>query len=159
MPRTARIIAALAASACATAYQPHGLSGGYSETQLGENVFRVAFEGNGFTSAVRAADLALLRSADVTLERGYSYFVLASDASVSSATGSSFQGSGFTSSLPSTMNTVVCFKERPAGTALVYEAKTVRAALRAKYDLDGIERRQSAPGRTKPVDPYAVEDH
>jgi hypothetical protein len=158
MSRVACIVIALAEVACATAYQPHGLSGGYSETQLGENVFRVAFEGNGYTSVVRAADLALLRSADVALEHGYGYFIMASDSSVATASGGSVKGSGVVTSQPSTINTVVCFKERPAGAALVYEAKTVRAALRARYDLDEVDRQRSAPARTRPIDPFAPDD-
>jgi hypothetical protein len=144
--------------ACATAYQPHGFTGGYSETQVGENVFRIAFEGNQYTTAVRAADLALLRSADVTLERGYGYFVIASDSSLAITSGRSVKGSGVVTSEPSTINTILCFKERPAGTAVVYEAKTVRAALRAKYELDEIERDQTAAPRTRTIDPYASQD-
>ena len=57
-------------SACATTYQPQGLSGGFSETQLDTNVFKVSFRGNGYTHAERAEDLALLRSAELTLKNG-----------------------------------------------------------------------------------------
>ena len=54
----------LALTGCMTAYQPDGLTGGYSEVQLSENVWRVSFKGNGYTSRERAVDMALLRSAD-----------------------------------------------------------------------------------------------
>lgn len=62
-------------AACATGYQPKGFSGGYSETQLSENVFQVRFSGNGVTSKEQAHDFALLRAAELTLNHGYEYFV------------------------------------------------------------------------------------
>jgi hypothetical protein len=63
-------------SGCATPYQRQTAMGGYSETQLSENVFTVIFKGNGYTSRERASDFALLRSAEVALENGYKYFII-----------------------------------------------------------------------------------
>ena len=56
---------ALVLSACATTYQSESFSGGFSETQLDKNVFRVSFQGNGYTRAERAEEMALLRSAEL----------------------------------------------------------------------------------------------
>jgi hypothetical protein len=64
----------LSIQACATGYKSDGFVGGYSETQLDENVFKVAFRGNGYTRQDRAADFTLLRSAELALKSGYSYF-------------------------------------------------------------------------------------
>ncbi|MCW8471486.1 hypothetical protein OQJ19_12635 [Fluoribacter gormanii] len=64
----------LALVGCATGYHPSGLSGGFSELQLAENVYVVKFNGNGFTSMYRATQFALRRSAELTKERGYRYF-------------------------------------------------------------------------------------
>lgn len=61
---------------CATAYQKESATGGYSSTQLDTNVFQVTFKGNGSTSRERASDFALLRSAELTLEHGFEYFVI-----------------------------------------------------------------------------------
>jgi hypothetical protein len=69
-------IAAIFLSACATTYQPEGFSGGFSETQLDKNVFRVSFKGNGYTSRDRAEDFTLLRSAELTLKNGFTHFVI-----------------------------------------------------------------------------------
>lgn len=63
-------------SDCATTYQLKGFTGGYSETQLGENIFQVSFRGNGYTSRGRASEFSLLRSAEVALENGFRYFVI-----------------------------------------------------------------------------------
>jgi len=69
-------IAAMALVGCATAYQPQGATGGFSEAQLDEDVFQVTFKGNGYTDRDRANDFALLRSAEIALEKGYKYFVI-----------------------------------------------------------------------------------
>jgi hypothetical protein len=61
---------------CSTAYQPVGLTGGFSSTRLDENVFQVSFRGNGYTRQERASDYALLRSAEVALEHGFPYFAI-----------------------------------------------------------------------------------
>ena len=66
----------LVLSACATAYQPQGLSGGFSETQLSENTFKVNFKGNGYTSNDRAFDFSLLRAAELMSEKNYKYFII-----------------------------------------------------------------------------------
>lgn len=61
---------------CASPYKPHGLGGGYSETQLNDNVFRVSFRGNGYTSQERASDYSLLRAAELAKKNGFSYFIV-----------------------------------------------------------------------------------
>jgi len=62
--------------ACATPYQRLSLRGGYSDTILAKDVFRVAFRGNAYTSRERAQDLALLRAAELTLEHGFTWFAV-----------------------------------------------------------------------------------
>lgn len=61
---------------CATTYQSESFSGGFSSTQLDENVFQVTFKGNAFISPEKANDYALLRSAEIALEKGYKFFVI-----------------------------------------------------------------------------------
>ena len=64
---------------CATDYQKDGFSGGFSETQMSENVWRVHFKANGFSSMERATDFCLLRSAELTLENRYKYFAIVNE--------------------------------------------------------------------------------
>jgi hypothetical protein len=66
----------LLAGACATEYQKSGATGGFKETQLAPDVFRVSFTGNAFTSAERVQDFALLRAAEITLENHARYFAV-----------------------------------------------------------------------------------
>ncbi|MDR1434746.1 hypothetical protein [Candidatus Endomicrobiellum devescovinae] len=68
------IVSFLSFQGCATIYQPEGITGGFSETQLDENKFRVKFSGNGYTSNERARNFCWLRCAELTQENGYNYF-------------------------------------------------------------------------------------
>jgi len=67
-------------TACATGYHSGGFTSGFSDTQLARDVFRISFQGNGYTSVDRTQDLALLRAADVTLSHGYHYFGVMNEA-------------------------------------------------------------------------------
>ncbi|HZF20493.1 MAG TPA: hypothetical protein VE008_12405 [Burkholderiales bacterium] len=149
-------------AACATSYQHSGFGGGYSETQLGENIFQVSFRGNGYTQGERASDFALLRSAEVTTQNGFRYFTVvesAKDSSLStyttptqsyttgsvygygntaygSATTTTYGGQTYIIRKPSTTNTIVCFKDKPETAGLVFDAEFVKKSLRQKYGLD-----------------------
>ena len=149
-------------SGCATAYQSKSFTGGYSETQLGDNIFQVSFRGNGYTSRERAADFTLLRSAEVTVENGFRYFVIVESEkgskvgayttpTTSNTTGSAY-GSGnyaygnattttyggqtYFISKPRATNTILCFKEKPEINGLVFDAEFVAKSIRKKYDLN-----------------------
>jgi hypothetical protein len=143
-------------SACATAYQREGATGGYTETQLDTNVFQVTFRGNGYTARQRAADFALLRSAEITLENGYNYFVIidASQYSKQSSyttptttygsataygntaygTAITYGGQTYHISKPRATNTIICFKEKPEGFA--YNATFIEKSMKDKYQLN-----------------------
>jgi hypothetical protein len=146
---------------CATDYQSKSFTGGFSETQLSENVYRVTFNGNGYTGAERAADFSLLRSAELAMAGGFRYFIIVesgSDSSLStyttptqsyttanvSAYGNSAYGSANTTTYggqtflirkPSATNTIVCFKDKPEIAGLVYDAAFVARSIRQKYNI------------------------
>lgn len=59
----------------ATPYQASGWSGGYSDLALPEpNTYQVKFSGNGRLKANQAYDYALLRSAELCIEKGFNFF-------------------------------------------------------------------------------------
>jgi hypothetical protein len=70
----------LASCMTATPYQPASASGsvrnGYSDEQIEENRFRVSFSGNSLTSRETVERYLLYRSAELTLQSGFDYFVL-----------------------------------------------------------------------------------
>jgi hypothetical protein len=159
MKRLAVVLIALALTGCATAYQRRGFSGGYSETQLGENIFKVSFYGNGFTSMEQASDFALLRAAELTLERGFRYFVVVrlendtktdtfttptTSYTTDSAYGygnydyvtntTTYVGRTFLITRPRSTFTILCFKEKPDNN-LVFDAVFVFKFIRRKYNI------------------------
>jgi hypothetical protein len=149
------------AAACATSYQPKGFTGGFSETQITANSFQVYFHGNAKTGEERAEDFTLLRSAEVSLEHGFPYFIVVDEragASTSvytmptqttttgqatamgntafgSATSTTTGGHSFLIHKPSLRNTIVCFKEKPDVQGIVYEAEFVAHSIAAKYGM------------------------
>lgn len=148
---------------CATAYQPVGLSGGYSQTQLSDNIFQVSFRGNGYTSAERASDFTLLRAAQLTLSHGFRYFVIVNsnertktsamampaqsyttaqaygygNYAYGNATTTTYGGQTFVIAKPRATDTIICFKEKPNNNALVFDAQFVEKSIEAKYAIKG----------------------
>ena len=151
----------LTLAGCATGYQSRGFKGGFSETQLDENVFVVTFNGNGFTSLERASDFSLLRSAELALRNGYKYFAVIdgqtylqqntittpttsyTNANVYSygntaygnATTTTYGGQTFNVSKPNVTNTIFCFYEKPDG-VFVYNASFIVRSLAEKYEIE-----------------------
>ena len=154
------ILSSILLSGCATTYQSSGFSGGYSETQLDENVFKVVFRGNGYTGRERVADFTLLRSAELALQNGYKYFAVIDANSYTSnstyttpttsnttanvygsgnyaygnATTTTYGGQTYNISKPSSSNTIVCFKEKPENT-FSYNADFIYKNITKKYNV------------------------
>lgn len=78
-PQTACVLlVSLLLSACAaTPYQAQTKGYGYSEQKLEADRYRVAFAGNGRTSLETVQNSLMYRAAELTLENGRDYFVLA----------------------------------------------------------------------------------
>ncbi len=61
---------------CATPYQPNGVGGGYSESRIDPHTVTVSFVGTRFTPQTEIDEDLLYRSAEITHESGFDYFVL-----------------------------------------------------------------------------------
>lgn len=162
--RIAGLLLMAALAGCATGYQSSGFTGGFSETQLDVNMWRVSFKGNGYTSADRAEEMTLLRCADLAQQNGFTHFAIVaagtrSDAfvvntmpststttgTVSHAYGSTYnytantqQGpkTSFVGTRPSSTNTIVAFKGRPENfQGQVYDAQFIYNSLGKKYGV------------------------
>jgi len=147
------LLAAALLGGCATSYQPTGFTGGFDELQLGENVYRVQFRGNGLTSSARAEDLALLRCAELTLLKGYSHFAIVGErhgeqtsaipqtaVSTTRVVGNTLQtttygGGTLYVSRPSSRNTVMMFHGAPVDAALSYDARLLCRTLGERYGV------------------------
>lgn len=161
MRRFVILLVTLILSGCATPYQRVGITGGYSETKLGENIFLVSFRGNGYTSRDRAIDFSLLRAAELTLENGFRYFVVIESEkhteidtyttpSQSYTTGSAYSYGNYTSgsattttyggqtyiiSKPRATNMIICFKDKPDINGLIFNARFIVKSIKQKYDI------------------------
>lgn len=75
---------AVALAGCAgsgsTPYQPvssaNAVQGGYFDVRLSEDRYRVTFAGNRLTSREQVESFLLYRAAELTLQRGYDWFVI-----------------------------------------------------------------------------------
>ena len=147
------VVLAVLMFGCATSYQSKGLMGGYSETQLAPDTFKVSFGGNGYTSGERAQDFTLLRAAELTLQNGYNYFVVINESNTKSisthttggyaSTSGRFYRGRYSSSTwftpPSTYNTarpqsglaIKCYVDKPS--VECFDAAFIRDSLKRKY--------------------------
>lgn len=159
--RALSLTVALAIAGCASPYKTEGFGGGFSETQLEKNVFRVSFRGNGFTSPERAEEFALLRSAELTIDHGYTHFafidsrsresqsayttptqyVTTANANVignsiyGTARTTTYGGQTFVISKPSTTNTIMCFSGKPDIQGVVFDARLLCDSLGQKHGV------------------------
>lgn len=147
-------------TACATEYQSSGFTGGFKDTQLAPDVFRVSFSGNTFTSNDRVQDFALLRAAELTLANNAQYFAVISSTDQSridthvtpgsaqttgtvSAFGNTGYYSGTTTYSPPQVHTyykpgigmmIRTFQAKPEG-IFVFDANFVATSIREKYGI------------------------
>ena len=128
--------------ACAKPLQPDNYEARISSTRLGTYSFIVSYSGR--VTDKQVVDLALLHSAELSLQNGFNYFIIV-ETDESAAIYATAESDGTTEftlhnglrlqhSDPGTTNTIVCFKRKPPGFA--YVALLVKASLRAKYGLD-----------------------
>lgn len=153
------LCAVLALTGCATPYSSKGLLGGFTESQLGENIWQVSFEGNGYTSRKKAIDYTMIRSADLTLLHGFSYFAIIDknayndggfamsnstmnasgtaqtfgNTTYGNAVGNRFGTTSFIR-FPTANQTIMMFKEKPSG-IMSYNAEMVCRSLGENYGV------------------------
>lgn len=59
---------------CATSYQKKSLTGGYEDFHLDSNIYKISFEGNGYTKESEVYNMFLRRCAEVTIENNFEFF-------------------------------------------------------------------------------------
>lgn len=82
MNRLFAVLCALALAACATPtpYQsaaPAGGGYGYAEQRIEANRYTISFNGNALTEREQVENYLLYRAAELTLDQGYDYFIVA----------------------------------------------------------------------------------
>ena len=123
--------------ACATprhqsATGPSGdlIGSGYTEIQVDKNAYMVSYLGNQTTAPAQAADLALLRCAELTLEKGYKYFVVVNHENTLTFDDRFFKLS-FPANMSEAITTIVLHAKKPTS-VFAYNAESVRDSIKAK---------------------------
>ena len=75
------IISIFLFAGCATQYKADGLTGGYSQIQINEKTWQVSLRGNGKKKKNRAQKFAMRRAAEITLEQGFTHFIITQSSS------------------------------------------------------------------------------
>ncbi len=144
MEKAGIIMILLILTGCATPYQRIGLSGGYEDTRLGDDLFMVSFRGNGYTSATRVFDMTLRRASEITIENGYSYFTILQSSDTSSTqfynSGSGqvignsvfYNGTSIPVRKAANIMVIKAFKDKPSSIEAI-DAATVRQSIVFKY--------------------------
>jgi hypothetical protein len=127
------VLLALLSHGCATSYQPHNpITGGFSETRLAPDVLRIVFRGNSSTREERAKDLAMMRAAELALQSGYPYFVLADQTTRISKDNSGYVPNSI--SMP-TVEIVVQFLRSKNSDGLIFDTAFLFQSLKGKYQV------------------------
>lgn len=125
------LILLLFISSCATSYQPHGFTGGFTEERFSSDMYRITFRGNGYTKERKSIDFCLLRCAELAKEKGFSHFELVENESEKSLVTTDFGVYGTASGLkPKSSNTIWLNNSKKG-----YNAQSVINKIRSKYDL------------------------
>src|ERR1700754_3966460 len=70
---------AVTLASCSTPYQRTGLTGGSDFKELRPDVYRVSFQGNGYTTKESVQVYWLYRCAELAIEKGFTGFEILSD--------------------------------------------------------------------------------
>lgn len=117
--------AACLLAGCVTAYQPDGVSGGYSDKVLAGNTVQVTFRGNRLTSPETVHSFLLRRCAEVTLQDGYHYFAVVHEEAPNEGNTDNFGSKVGTA-------TIEMYQGRPQGEAHAYDASYLLRELLAQ---------------------------
>jgi|WetSurMetagenome_2_1015567.scaffolds.fasta_scaffold1445785_1 hypothetical protein len=109
-------------TSCSTGYHSSGMLGGYQEKFLSSDTAMVSFQGNGLTSVEKTYSYAMKRAAEVTLQRGYTYFEVLNYRNYYVPNTSTTTAGTFTSEFP---NSEIKIKFVRVKTAKAYDANKV----------------------------------
>lgn len=144
--------------------------GGYSEVEIATDMYQVRFE--GAATQPQTEDLTLLRCSELTLEKGYSHFVVVEAKDLSetktgyspgtytpgttvcdkegkncvTTLGTWSGGGSYTYGVPGFALTIQLVRDRPAsGGPIAYDATSVYQDLRRKYRLSPVSGVAASP--------------
>jgi hypothetical protein len=135
LKKLAAVLTAVVVSSCSTPYDTEKSfwtgNMGFSETQLGSDIWQIDFTGNTYTNRATTKKFTLKKAAKIALREGYPYFVIVEGETNRDVTGSNygggynglFGGSSYANSNTATTMTVQLLRTKTSSKRLVYEAK------------------------------------
>jgi len=123
-------------------------SEGFIDFRLGRDAFKITYNGGAFTNLETAVDFCLLRCAEISLDRGYSYFRVTRDSAgisryiiknpdlVGTLDGYPVRISGgYSEDIPRAVatNTIVCRNDVPHKTSDFLNARKIQQFIKKKY--------------------------
>ena len=117
---------------CATSYQSSGPTGGYGDTQLAPDAFRVVFSGNAYSTDEQAQDYALLRASQVTIQHGFTCFAITSEKYAMHSDPAHHTIVLFYQ--PKEELAIRCYKTRPDA-PFTYDAAFLQQSMKKKYHM------------------------
>lgn len=124
-------------------------SAGYKEKRMSYNMFEVTYNGSFYGDLTKAIDFCLLRCAEITLERGFTYFTvphqesgmwsyLTKNPDLYGTVGGNpvvLEGA-YTTDTPRAVaqNLIVCYNKKP-DRPLTYNASTTIKNIKSRYNL------------------------
>lgn len=133
--------------ACSTPYQRLAFTGGYQEKQRKYNEYDLLISVNGYTDWDRTIDYALLRASEISLENGFSYFMLIDRASSQVMSIEEFsherKTNGYDRGGSWTQPIVRMFRRRPVfGHDYYYDARQQLKTIAAKLQIKELQNRK-----------------
>ncbi|MEZ7955652.1 MAG: hypothetical protein QMC23_03475 [Rubritalea sp.] len=134
------LLAAFIFTSCATSYDTKKSfwtgNTGFSETQLGSNVWQIDFTGNTHTNRDTTKKYTLKKAAQIAIREGYPYFIVAEGQTNRDVTGSNYAGgyngnnnyngylggSSYVNTKTVTTMTIELLSKKVSSKGLVYEA-------------------------------------
>ncbi len=128
----------LAFTACATPYQPmppasNWIQRGYSETQLGDDIYDVYFK-VASSEEERARDFVMLRSAEICQSHSFRYFFVMENNVIGRSNSYSLIGIFDNDSPISVKNRIKCINEELNGKE--FETAVIQEIIRSKYNFE-----------------------
>ena len=137
-------------TACSSRYQRASYyhTEGFIDTRIGRDAFKITYNGSPFANLQTAVDFCLLRCAEITQERGFTYFRVTKDeAGISqylvknpdlfgTINGNPVRISGaYTEGIPRAVatNIIVCKNEVPKGERDFMNARIIQDYITGKY--------------------------
>ena len=127
-------VMALIMCACATPYKKEKGGRGYSDFRIANDMFSVSFRGNPVTQEEDVDKYLLRRASDLTLEHGYTYFVVIAQKGRTRSGSIGYSAVKIPVVTPGETIHIKCFHQRPDAEVAINAADFLRFNFPEEYE-------------------------